>query len=93
MTRTLIATTLASALLAGTALAQDYTLRFNHVLGPSEPYHEGFTAWAEAVEPRRAPVGVVEPRRAAAPRAAGWWSARWRRTGSPSIMSAPARRD
>ncbi|KEQ02424.1 hypothetical protein [Pseudorhizobium pelagicum] len=32
------------AVVAGqTAEAQDtYTLRFNHVLGPSEPFHEGF---------------------------------------------------
>jgi TRAP-type C4-dicarboxylate transport system substrate-binding protein len=28
------------------------TLRFNHVLGPSEPYHEGFMKWAERVEER-----------------------------------------
>jgi tripartite ATP-independent transporter DctP family solute receptor len=37
----------------GTAMAQDtYTLRFNHVLGPSEPFHEGFLAWADAVAER-----------------------------------------
>ncbi len=29
---------------------QKYTLRFNHVLGPSEPYHQGFLNWAKAVE-------------------------------------------
>jgi len=52
MTRTIIVGALASCLLAGSALAQDYTLRFNHVLGPSEPYHEGFMAWADAVEKR-----------------------------------------
>lgn len=52
MTRTFIAGALASCLLAGTALAQDYTLRFNHVLGPSEPYHQGFLAWADAVDKR-----------------------------------------
>jgi TRAP-type C4-dicarboxylate transport system substrate-binding protein len=35
------------------ALAQEtYTLRFNHVLGPSEPYHEGFLKWAERVAER-----------------------------------------
>jgi TRAP-type transport system periplasmic protein len=28
------------------------TLRFNHVLGPSEPYHEGFMKWAERVQER-----------------------------------------
>ncbi|GLQ54780.1 C4-dicarboxylate TRAP transporter substrate-binding protein [Devosia nitrariae] len=41
-------------LLAATgAQAQEtYTLRFNHVLGPSEPFHEGFLAWAEAVNER-----------------------------------------
>ena len=52
MTRTLIAGAIASCLMAGTALAQDHTLRFNHVLGPSEPYHQGFLAWAEAVKER-----------------------------------------
>lgn len=41
------------ATLAGGAVqAQDYTLRFNHVLAPTEPYHKGFEAWAEAVEKR-----------------------------------------
>ncbi|MFN7103101.1 MAG: C4-dicarboxylate TRAP transporter substrate-binding protein [Pseudorhizobium sp.] len=35
------------------AKAQDsYTLRFNHVLGPSEPFHEGFMSWAQRVEER-----------------------------------------
>jgi tripartite ATP-independent transporter DctP family solute receptor len=29
-----------------------HTLRFNHVLGPKEPYHEGFLNWAKAVESR-----------------------------------------
>ncbi|GAB5376740.1 MAG: C4-dicarboxylate TRAP transporter substrate-binding protein [Acuticoccus sp.] len=52
MTRTMIAGALATCLMAGSALAQDYTLRFNHVLGPSEPYHEGFLAWADAVDKR-----------------------------------------
>jgi TRAP-type transport system periplasmic protein len=28
------------------------TRRFNHVLGPSEPYHAGFMKWAERVEER-----------------------------------------
>jgi len=42
------------ALLGSTStLAQEtHTLRFNHVLGPSEPYHEGFTNWAKRVEER-----------------------------------------
>jgi tripartite ATP-independent transporter DctP family solute receptor len=31
---------------------QTYKLRFNHVLGPSEPYHKGFQAWAERVKER-----------------------------------------
>jgi TRAP-type C4-dicarboxylate transport system substrate-binding protein len=29
-----------------------YTLKFNHVLGPKEPYHEGFLKWAKRVEER-----------------------------------------
>ena len=29
-----------------------YTLRFNHVLGPKEPYHQGFLTWAKRVEER-----------------------------------------
>jgi tripartite ATP-independent transporter DctP family solute receptor len=29
-----------------------FTLKFNHVLGPKEPYHEGFLKWAKAVEQR-----------------------------------------
>jgi TRAP-type transport system periplasmic protein len=41
---------------AGTtpALAQQktYSLKFNHVLGPKEPYHDGFLAWAKAVDER-----------------------------------------
>jgi tripartite ATP-independent transporter DctP family solute receptor len=37
----------------GTALAQKtFTLRFNHVLGPSEPFHKGFQSWAKRVEER-----------------------------------------
>jgi len=42
------------AIVAGqSASAQDtFTLRFNHVLGPSEPFHEGFTNWAKRVEER-----------------------------------------
>lgn len=38
---------------AGAAAAQDsYSLRFNHVLGPNEPFHQGFLTWAERVEER-----------------------------------------
>jgi TRAP-type C4-dicarboxylate transport system substrate-binding protein len=44
----------ASVVPTGTAAqAQEkFTLRFNHVLAPSEPYHEGFQAWAKRVEER-----------------------------------------
>ena len=28
---------------------QKYVLKFNHVLGQKEPYHQGFTNWAKAV--------------------------------------------
>lgn len=31
---------------------QKYALKFNHVLGAKEPYHQGFTEWAKAVESR-----------------------------------------
>jgi len=34
------------------AVAQENVLRFNHVLGPSEPYHEGFLSWAKRVKER-----------------------------------------
>jgi TRAP-type transport system periplasmic protein len=37
---------------ATSACAQDHTLRFNHVLGPSEPFHQGFLDWAERVSKR-----------------------------------------
>jgi tripartite ATP-independent transporter DctP family solute receptor len=40
------------ALAAAPAMAQNFTLRFNHVLGPSEPYHAGFQEWAKRVEER-----------------------------------------
>jgi len=32
--------------------APKYTLKFNHVLAPNEPYHEGFLEWAKRVEER-----------------------------------------
>ena len=40
--------------LLGDASAQTpkHTLKFNHVLGPKEPYHEGFLKWAKRVEER-----------------------------------------
>ena len=35
------------------AIAQEeYTLRLNHVLGPNEPFHQGFLDWAERVAER-----------------------------------------
>jgi TRAP-type transport system periplasmic protein len=34
------------------AAQQNFTLRFNHVLGPTEPYHDGFIKWAERVGER-----------------------------------------
>jgi tripartite ATP-independent transporter DctP family solute receptor len=44
---------LALALAAGGAYAQaKHSLKFNHVLGPKEPYHQGFLDWAKAVEAR-----------------------------------------
>lgn len=47
----LFATTAITAL-QGLNAQETYTLRFNHVLGPAEPFHAGFLAWAEAVEAR-----------------------------------------
>ena len=29
---------------------QKYVLKFNHVLGAAEPYHQGFLNWAKAVD-------------------------------------------
>jgi TRAP-type transport system periplasmic protein len=44
---------LATATLASLpAAAQNVTLRFNHVLGATEPYHLGFQEWAKRVEER-----------------------------------------
>lgn len=50
----LTGTTLAlMAMAIAPALAQPkFTLKFNHVLGPREPYHDGFMKWAKAVEER-----------------------------------------
>ena len=43
----------AVATAAPDAAAQErFLLRFNHVLGPSEPYHQGFQSWAERVRAR-----------------------------------------
>ena len=43
-----------TAFVSTDALAQSktFTLRFNHVLGPKEPYHAGFERWAKAVGER-----------------------------------------
>jgi len=42
-----------AALTGMAAQAQEtFTIRFNHVLGPSEPYHEGFLNWAKRVGER-----------------------------------------
>ena len=43
---------LLGVVLTAQAQAQEYTLNFNHVLGPGEPFHAGFLSWAEAVEER-----------------------------------------
>ena len=44
---------IALSLAASFAQAQaKHSLKFNHVLGPKEPYHDGFLAWAKAVEAR-----------------------------------------
>jgi TRAP-type transport system periplasmic protein len=32
--------------------AKTFVLKFNHVLGPKEPYHAGFQAWAKRVQER-----------------------------------------
>jgi len=49
----LIAAALVAALLCSAAAhAQQSTLRFNHVLGPKEPYHDGFLKWAKRVGER-----------------------------------------
>ena len=50
---TACAAAVVAAGIAGAAQAQEtYTLRFNHVLGPGEPYHQGFLDWAERVKER-----------------------------------------
>jgi tripartite ATP-independent transporter DctP family solute receptor len=50
-----LAAALAAAAIALPVEAQaprTYTLKFNHVLGPKEPYHQGFVDWAKRVEER-----------------------------------------
>ena len=44
-----------AACLCGPAAAQapqTFTLKFNHVLGPKEPFHDGFNQWAQRVAER-----------------------------------------
>ncbi len=53
--RTLIGLTviiLSLALVSSMAQAGTYVLKFNHVLGAKEPYHQGFMNWAKAVDAR-----------------------------------------
>ena len=56
LVRTLSAAGAAAAIVwavPGDAVAQEnFTLSFNHVLGPTEPYHDGFLKWAERVSER-----------------------------------------
>jgi TRAP-type transport system periplasmic protein len=48
-----VAVALLLALACAAAQAQQkHSLKFNHVLGPKEPYHQGFLDWAKAVEAR-----------------------------------------
>ncbi len=42
------------------APAEKYVLKFNHVLSETEPFHEGFLAWAEAVEEKTDGGLVIE---------------------------------
>lgn len=34
------------------AQTRQFVLKFNHVLSPLDPYHDGFLKWAKAVEER-----------------------------------------
>lgn len=57
LTKTLVLVQAALGLLVaghGAALAQakSFTLKFNHVLGPKEPFHDGFNEWAKRVSER-----------------------------------------
>lgn len=45
-------TAMTAATTAPATADETFTLRFNHVLGPNEPFHEGFTSWAERVAER-----------------------------------------
>lgn len=49
------AVALVTALWCAAAQAQapkTFSLKFNHVLGPKEPYHDGFVKWAQRVQER-----------------------------------------
>jgi tripartite ATP-independent transporter DctP family solute receptor len=50
--RFIAAVLLALACSAAQAQQKTHSLKFNHVLGPKEPYHDGFLQWAKAVEAR-----------------------------------------
>lgn len=52
MRRGVLALGLALAAMAPAAAQERFTLRLNHVLGPSEPFHEGFQTWARRVQER-----------------------------------------
>lgn len=57
LTKTLVLAQAALGLLvagnaAALAQAKSFTLKFNHVLGPKEPFHDGFTEWAKRVSER-----------------------------------------
>ncbi|WP_265519093.1 C4-dicarboxylate TRAP transporter substrate-binding protein [Nitratireductor luteus] len=43
---------LAAGIHSAAGAQETFTLRFNHVLGPGEPYHQGFLSWAERVKER-----------------------------------------
>jgi TRAP-type transport system periplasmic protein len=50
-TLVMTAAAMAFAVASTTVQAQDkFVLKFNHVLGPKEPYHRGFMNWAKAVD-------------------------------------------
>jgi tripartite ATP-independent transporter DctP family solute receptor len=54
MTRLLANIAVFCLVMLGSAAAQTQTfnLKFNHVLGPKEPYHDGFLKWAKRVDER-----------------------------------------
>jgi len=48
----ILLTLIITVMLGSIVSAAEYVLRFNHVLGPSHPYHDGFLKWAERVYER-----------------------------------------